>query len=40
LVGLITEGAVTAAAARWLERGNFTPELVLENAVAAAGISG
>lgn len=38
LVGLIPRRAATASARRWLERGDFTPELVLENAIEASGI--
>ena len=39
LVGLIPAAAVTPAAAGWLQRGSFTPELVLENAIAASGLA-
>lgn len=38
LVGLIPRDFLTPAAHAWLERGDFGPELVLENAIAASKI--
>jgi glutamate formiminotransferase len=38
LVGLIPRQAVTPAARRWLSRGDFTSELVLENAIEMSRI--
>lgn len=40
LVGLIPSELLTPAARAWLARGNFAPELVLENAIESSGVAG